>query len=141
MVLPIGEPSHEEVEAAGWALYLLAPGGMLRLLILADRDLLHRARETLGETLEAEGIDESVLYDLLAREHAGLIAALQKHAAENGLGCRVSVRSGEPVPAVLEMAGDEDSLIVSACPPDRRSDAYQRAMAIVRESSNPVLIV
>ncbi len=141
LLLPLAEPTTEEPAAAGWALALLGDRGNLDLLIVADERAAQRAERLLAQTVEAETLEPELLDDLLAHEHAGLIAALQKQAAESGLGCRVLVRAGETVPVVTEFANESDRLIVLSSPQDRRSERYQRVLGILRESRNPVLIV
>ncbi len=141
VLLPILPLDEKDAEAAGWGVRLVSEGGTIRLLLVADTDTLGRMGQLLGEYVDAHALDPDVLADLEARENAGLIAALQKHAAETGLGCKVTARTGDVVPAVIEVANAADRLVVVRCPRDRASAGYQRVQALVRESRNAVLIV
>ncbi len=141
VLLPLGAPSAEDSRSAGWSVWLAGQSGSIRVLIVADAAALQRAGRDPTSAVEIDRLDDKLIDDILAREHAGLIGALQKLASEKGLGCRVSVRGGDPVEVIAEMGNAADGLVVLSRPTDRKSERYQRVLSVVRESANPVLIV
>ncbi len=141
VLLPVTFHDEENVKAAGWALRLVAASGGVRLLIVADAQVLESASHLLGGDVDARELDEGTLRGLENKEHAGLIAALQRHAAHHDLGCHVSFRVGEPVPVVAGVAKERPCVIVTGCPQKRVVTGYQQVLALIRESSRPVLVV
>ncbi|GIW70775.1 MAG: hypothetical protein KatS3mg102_0317 [Planctomycetota bacterium] len=140
-LLPLVFAGPEHASAAGWALRLAPPQSGLRLLLVADTELLGSATHLLGDFVAQQALDDEVLKQLERKEHAGLIAACQKACAARGLGCRVSVRTGELAQVVAELGNAEPRVLVVAAPADPRSTAYQQALALLREAANPVLCV
>lgn len=138
ILLPITPDHIELVEAASWALRLVSERGAVRALAIIDQSSIEAASEVLRDFDE---IDDATLAGLRRPETAGLIGALQRQSAERGIGCRVSVRSGDAVPETIAVAGDEPTIIVVATSSDTASASYQRAHALVRASRFPVLVV
>ena len=84
---------------------------MIFSVAVVDAELLDSA-DALLEDLS--GLDESVLAGLRRPDVAGLIAAVQRNAAERDLGCRVHVRTGEPAAETLAIADAQEGMIVIA---------------------------
>lgn len=141
VLLPLGAPAPEDGQAAGWAVWLAGQSGSIRVLIVADASALQRAGRDPSNAVEIDRLDDGLIDDILAREHAGLIGALQKRAAESGLGCRISVRGGEAVEVISEMGNAMEGVIVLSRSEARKSERYQHVLSVVRESANPVLIL
>ena len=139
LLLPVAPYEATTVQAAGWALKLMSQNGLLRVLAIAET-----ARAQLDQEVQDRNIiemDAEKFAGLYRPELAGLVAALQRRAAETGLGCRLIIRGGEPVQAIAAAANSEDALLVLASSPDPRSVAQMRTAALVRVSRNPVLVV
>ncbi len=141
VLLPLGAPRADDGRVAGWAVWLAGHGGSIRVLIVADAAALQAAGRDPQHAVEIERLDDRLIDDILARDHAGLIGALQKLSSEKGLGCRISVRGGDPVEVITEMTNASSGIVALSKPDDRKSEPYQRVLSVVRESSNPVLIV
>lgn len=139
LLLPIAPYEATTVQAAGWALKLMSQNGLLRVLAIAET-----AQAPLDQEVQERNIiemDTEKFAGLYRPELAGLVAALQRRAAETGLGCRLIVRGGEPVQAIADAANSADALLVLASSPDPRSVAQMRTAALVRVSRNPLLVV
>lgn len=141
ILLPITIHTEENVKAASWGLACVADKGTIRVLAIADAEALKTAQHLLGKYLDAHALEPEVIEELEAKENAGLNAALQKAAAEAGLACKVKVRSGDVAAIVGEVGNDHDCLVVSGCPQNPESAAYQRVQGFIRGSSNPILVV
>ena len=141
VLLPVAIHVEENAKAAGWALELIAAEGHLRMLAVVDAEVLEGAAHLLDKDFDARSVDESTLRALESREHAGLVAALQKRAADEKLACRFGFRVGDPVSVVVHDAGEADTLIVTGCPKERQTTAFERVQALVRASGHPVLVV
>lgn len=131
----------ENGPAAEWALALLKGGEELRVLAVVDRDALHHVEIDPGEELDLADTDPEFLAGVRGPNIAGLIAAVQREAVARSLGCRVSVRTGEVVPAMSDFANHITRIVVAACPRDPAHAAYQRVEGLIRASKNPVLVV
>ena len=139
LLLPVAPYEATAVKAAGWALKLMSQNGLLRVLAIAET-----ARAQLDQQVQERNIIEmeaEKFAGLYRPELAGLVAALQRRAAETGIGCRLINGDGEPVQAIADAANNEDALLVLASSPDPRSLAQMRTAALVRVSRNPVLVV
>jgi hypothetical protein len=136
VVMPV-TPYHPNLPiAAGWAMLLVSDEGVLDLPAVIDPGVLQAA----GLTPETE-LTPDQFAGLTEPAQAGLIGALQRQAAERGVGCRVKLRAGEPADEILKVEGDEGRLYVISTPRAPRATAYQIAQAVVRASADPVLIV
>lgn len=136
-LLPITAYSPAVAQAAGWMLGLVAADGEMRLLARVSAQEAGELGEA-ARDLDILEIDAEKLAGLRRPELAGLVAALQRQAAEAGLGCRLLVRAGEPLDTVEE-ANTEEGLLVLASSPQR--EAQVRTCTLVRGSRNPVLVV
>ena len=131
---------QENPMAAAWALRLIGPGGTIRLVAVVDDDVIEAAADLLGEH-EAAELDRERLAGLGRPTTAGLIAEMQELAMERDLGCRVSVRQGDLVEQVIELAQESQRLIVTGCDHDAGSSSYRNVQAIIRRATDPVLVV
>lgn len=131
----------ENRPAAEWSLALLKGGQELRVLAVVDREALHHVELDPGEELDLADTDPEFLAGVRGPNIAGLIAAVQREAVARSLGCRVSVRTGEIVPAMSDFANHITRIVVAACPRDPAHGAYQRVEGLIRASKNPVLVV
>ncbi|MGC1480824.1 MAG: hypothetical protein WA771_09995 [Chthoniobacterales bacterium] len=141
IVIPLSVVAADDIRAAAWAFRALTPRGRIRLLAVADTERLVRDRHVSTETLEFDTLDESDLSGLDQPEMAGLVAAVQRHAAETDVGCRVSIRVGQSVKATAEFTNDLQCLIVATCPLGSDPSGVQAIHALTRLSKNPILIV
>ncbi len=141
IVLPLSFVAEDDSRAAAWAFRALAPDGRLRLLAVVDTDRLIRERKIEGDPRELENLDEAELAGLDQPETAGFIAAVQRRAAEENVGCRVSIRVGSTVPATARFANLQPCLVVVACPRNETDPTYADVHALIRQSLNPVLVV
>ncbi len=141
IVIPLSLVAADDIRAAAWAFRLLAPGGRIRLLAVVDTGRMIRNQKITEKSLELEDLDASDLAGLDQPEMAGLVAAVQRHAAETDYGCRVSIRVGPSVQAAAEFANDFPCLVVATCLPDPETTGAQDVHALARLSRNPVLVV
>ena len=140
VLLPITVHLQENPVAAAWALRIIGEGGTLRLVSVVGDEVLEAAADLLGEH-DAGELDLDHLAGLDRPETAGLVAELHRQAQRRGLGCRVSVRHGDLVAEVMEIAEEGQRLIVTGCDTDPASSSYRRVQAIVRRAKDPVLVV
>ncbi len=138
VVLPLSFVARDDALAAAWAFRALAPHGRLHLLAVVDP--AHPTPQT-ADALELAEFGESALAGLGQPEMAGLVAAVQRHAAKQNVGCRVSVRVGDAVETVAAFANDLECLLVTTCPCDEGSPSLSQAHALIRQSRNPVLVL
>lgn len=131
----------ENAPAAEWAMALLKGGDELRILAVVDREAVGSMSLDPGEELDLVDADPEFIAGLRGPSIAGLIAAIQRNASEQSLGCRVSVRTGEVVPTMSDFANHITRIVVAACPRDPAHAAYQRVEGLIRASKNPVLVV
>ena len=108
---------------------------------VVDEEILAVAQQFLGGEVDLQALDPNVLAGLTTPKHAGLVAALQRYAAEEGVECSVAVRHGETVAHLVEAISDEDCLVVVGVTEQRTTAIYHRVQALVRELGNPVLVV
>lgn len=141
ILLPLSASRACDVEAARWALLLTPSHGDLRLLVVVDTALLENARHLMEAFVHVDQVDETALAGLDRPETAGLIGALQKAAWERSFGCHVTVRVGDTVPVVAELANEGDHVVIAPCPGRQGQGAFQRVQTLIRESGNPVMIV
>lgn len=141
VLLPLSSDRSCDVEAARWALLLTPAHGDLRLLFVVDKELLESARHLVDAFVHVDQVDETALAGLDRPKTAGLIGALQKAAWEHKFHCHVTVRLGETVPVVAELASEGDHVVIAACPGRPGHPDFQRVQALIRESGNPVMIV
>ncbi len=130
VLLPLTPILKTSVDAAAWALYLAKEGSVRLLAISAERPP------------EEEGDPQKVAAALRRPDEAGLVAAVQKWAAEAAIECRVELRRGEGLEPLAQAANEEDQiLVVPCCPRGPEKAAYQRMQALLRVSRNPLLVV
>ncbi len=141
MLIPITFANRENPRACGLALALAGSSTRIELLAVADRRLLTSASHLLGSYLDVRALDPATLEALEAKEHASLIAALQKTCAEKGLDCRVQVEVGDPVDVVRIESEASPRLTIVAAPEDHREAAFQQVLALLKDARNPVLVV
>lgn len=140
VLLPLSAHVQENPLAAAWALRLIGEGGTIRLVAVVEDDVLEAAADLVGEHAAAE-LDLEHLAQLDRPQTAGLIAELHRQAMQRSLDCRVSVRRGDLVAQVIEMASESQRLIVTGCDADPGSRSYRNVQAIVRRARDPVLVV
>lgn len=141
VIVPLGLLSEKAEKVAAWALELVRANGVIHLIGTVDEELMHALGHLVGASFQAEEVDEAKLAGLEQPEAAGFIGAIQRRAAERGIGCRVTVERGQLVSAVAEFANAQSSLIVVGCGSACAASDYQRTLALIRESENPVLVV
>lgn len=141
IVAPLTLHEVENAAAAAWALALIEEAGALELLEVADTESLDAAKRFLTPAQIAEQMSPQILAGKESQEHASLTAAVQKRATERSLGCRVTVQVGPAVKTIAEVCNAQDQLVITGCPSDHTSSAYQRVLAVIRESRNPLLVV
>ncbi len=140
VLLALSVHVQENPQAAAWALRVIGSGGTIRLVAVVHDDVLEAAADLLGEHDAAE-LDLDRLAGLGRPETAGLIAEIQELAKQRGLGCRVSVRHGDLVDRVIELAEEGQRLIVTGCDNDASSSSYRSVQAIIRRATDPVLVI
>ncbi len=143
LVVPLSFLGEHGSLALSWGLKLLSEAsGKLHLLAIVDTEAIEAVGSVAGDAVDLEEIDERKLAGLVKPDIAGLVAAAQRSAAEANVGCRVSVRTGQPVEQVLAFAREQErSLLVTGCPEDCSATGYLRVQALIRESPDPVLVV
>ncbi len=140
VLLPIVLRSSEQQAAAAWALRAVAPGGSIGIVAVIDEELVRRAAWLEGDA-DFASLSEEELAGLREPKNAGLIAAVQRYASREHLGCSVRVRQGEVVPTLIELAGTGPHIVVVPCPRDPAQVEFHRVQSLVRASSWPVWIV
>lgn len=138
VLLPLMSESRELIDAAGWALRIVHGDGSVRMLAVVDQQSIESAADILRDHDE---VDDRLLSGLQRPAVAGLIAAMHRRAQDLGSGSRVSVRSGEVVAETAALANADEGLVVTTCPRDAASVAFQRVQGLLRASRNPVLVV
>ncbi|HKK29735.1 MAG TPA: hypothetical protein VKA18_04995 [Alphaproteobacteria bacterium] len=141
VVLPLHLCEEHDADAVAWALRLVPEDGIVHLLAIVDDELLAEFSHLVGESFHPEDMSEETLAGLGHPHTAGLVAAAQRQAAEQGIDCRVTIRHGHLIPAIAEFVNEEPRLLVIGCDSTAAAGHYQRAAALVRESANPVLVV
>lgn len=141
VVIPLSFVAHDDARAAAWAFHALAPRGRLHLLAVADPGTIAQTSRMVADALDLKDLDEAALAGLGQPEMSGLVAAVQRRAAEVNAGCRLSVRVGPAAETVATFANELDCLLLTTCPRDPNAPAYSRAHSLIRQSRNPVLIL
>ena len=141
VVVPLTFDVNDDARAAAWAFKLVAPNGRLRLLAVADTEVLAQTNPMVADALDIKDLDEAAFAGLGQPQMGGLIAAVQRRAAAERIGCRVSVRLGSWVEKAIAMAAEIDCLLVASCPGHDCSPGYARIHALVRQSRDPVLVL
>ncbi len=140
LLLALSVHVQENPQAAAWALRIIGDSGTVRIVAVVEDDVLEAAADLIGEH-DAADLDLDHLAGLDRPETAGLIAAMHREAQQRGLGCRVSVRQGDLVSRVIELAEGEQRLIVTGCDTDPGSSSYRSVQALIRRARDPVLVV
>lgn len=140
VLLPLSVHVQENPLAAAWALRLIGEGGTIQLVAVVEDDVLEAATDLVGEHAAAD-LDLEHLARLDRPETAGLIAEMHRQARQRSLDCRVSVRRGDLVSQVIELASEGQRLIVTGCDEDSASSSFRNVLAIVRRARDPVLVV
>lgn len=141
IVIPFTFDVDQDARAAAWAFKIVAPRGRVRLLALADTDVLAQTNPMVADALDIGDLDESTFAGLGQPQMGGLIAAVQRHAAERRVGCRVSVRIGGWVEKTIAFAKEMNCVLVTGCPGNDCSPGYERIHALLRQSRDPVLVL
>ncbi len=133
ILLPLTPSLPANADAAAWAIRLAEEDGTIRLLAIFDRQ---------PEGMPATTTQTGAGTGSANPETAGLIAAVQRRAADRGLGCRVDVQQGEEVETIVTAGNAEELLVIlPCCPRNPAGRTFQRVQAIIRLSRNPVLMV
>jgi hypothetical protein len=132
---------EENASAAGWAFQLISRDGTMHVLVIADTGRLESIEHLLQDVVDIHTLDDQILIALECKDKAGLIGALQRTAVERDLQCTVRTRIGEALHILSEEMQDQTGIAVITRPKQRDSDAYQRVLAVVRNSRHPVLVV
>lgn len=140
LLLALSVHLQENPQAAAWALRIIGDGGTIHIVAVVDDDVLEAAADLIGEH-DAADLDLDHLAGLDRPDTAGLIAAMHREAQQRGVGCRVSVRHGDLVSRVTELAEGEQRLIVTGCDTDPGSSSYRNVQALIRRAKDPVLVV
>lgn len=140
LLLALSVHVQENPQAAAWALRIIGDSGTIRIVAVVEDDVMEAAADLIGKQ-DAADLDLDHLARLDRPETAGLIAAMHRAAQQRGLGCRVSVRQGDLVRQVIDLAEGEQRLIVTGCDMDPGSSSYRNVQALIRRSSDPVLVV
>ncbi|MBA3590580.1 universal stress protein [Methylibium sp.] len=140
VLLPLSVHVQENPLAAAWALRLIGDGGTIRLVAVVEDDVIEAAAELIGEHGAAD-LDLDHLARLDRPEVAGLIAEMHRQAQKRSLGCHVSVRRGDLVAQVIELAEEGQRLIVTGRDTDPGSSSYRNVQALIRRARDPVLVV
>lgn len=141
VVLPLNLMSAQSAEAVAWALKLVPEDGTIHLLAVVDEEVMDAVRHLLGQSFQVGDVDDTTLAGLGRPDMAGFVAVVQSRAAEAGIDCRVTVRQGSLVPTIAEFANAEPCLLVIGCGNECATRDYQCTLALVREATNPVLVV
>ena len=142
LVVPLSLASERNLGAVAWAKFLAQPESAVELLAVADPEVADSMRHTFKSgDQRLEDLDEDRLAGLVRPDIAGIVGAMQRAAEERDFTCRVVVRAGPLVPALLEYANQDAAILLATCTTDCASTGYQRVQALVRGSRNPVLIV
>ena len=141
VLCPLTQHEREDLAEASWALTVLAPGGHLRILGVADEEAIAMAEHLVGQHIELHAFDLNLLAGMNAPKSAGLIAALQRRTQEAHLGCTVTVEAGEFVARVAAHANAEPCLVVLGGLQTGADLMSQRLYALVRALRHPVLVV
>lgn len=140
LLLALSVHVQENPQAAAWALRIIGDGGTIHIVAVVDDDVLEAAADLIGEH-DAADLDLDHLAGLNRPDTAGLIAEMHREAQQRGLGCRVSVRQGDLVSRVIELAEGEQRLIITGCDTDPGSSSYRNVQALIRRAKDPVLVV
>jgi nucleotide-binding universal stress UspA family protein len=141
VLCPLTQHDNDSILTAAWALTILAPGGHLRVMGVADEEAITLAQHLIGQHIDIHNFDLSMLAGINAPRNAGLIAALQRRSQEANLGCTVTVQAGEFVVRVAEYANAQPCLVALGGLQTRTDVMSQRLQALVRELRHPVLVV
>ncbi len=129
-LLPLTPVLETSALAASWALYLGRQGDVQLFAI------------TPAPPQGNEDAPQKVAAALRRPDVAGLVAAVQRRAAEEDTECRVELRLGEGLELLAEAVNEQDQVVVvPCCPRDPEKAAYQRVQALLRVSRNPLLVV
>ncbi|HMP01992.1 MAG TPA: hypothetical protein PKD86_08585 [Gemmatales bacterium] len=141
LLIPLHVPDEGATRAASWALKLLARGGRLDLLAVADLDVIGEAQKLLGKAIATEATETEALGLAAIKEFGNLIGPVQKRGESLGLTVHVESRVGRGSQVVLESANASPRLLVTSAPKDHTAPAFHRAMDLVLGSRGPVLVV
>ena len=111
------------------------------MLAAVDEEMLDAVRHLVGQSFRAADIDEATLAGLRTPDIASVIAAVARRAAELDIDSRVTVRHGPLIPTLADFANNEPCLLIVGCGAECGASSYQRALALIRESANPILVV
>ncbi|MGB3225183.1 MAG: universal stress protein [Desulforhopalus sp.] len=140
VLLPLSMHVQENPNAAAWALRIIGPSGTVQMVAVVDDEVLDAAADIVGEH-EAAELDLDRLAGLDRPVTAGLIAQMHRHCQQRSLGCGVSVRRGDLVAQVIELAKEGQRLIVTGCDTDPTSRSFRNVQAIIRCARDPVLVI
>ncbi len=129
-LLPLTPILQSSSAAAAWALFL-AQDGEVELLAISPE-----------EPDAEESAPQKVIASLRSPEEAGLVAAIQRRAAETNIDCRVDVQRNEGLDPLAAAANRQDQVVVIPCSPRQHGQAaYLRMLALLRVSRNPLLVI
>lgn len=129
-LLPLTPILETSALAASWAL-CLARQGSVQLFAISP-----------ALAGDEENVPQKVAASLQRPEEAGLVAAVQRRAAEEDTECRVELRFGEGLEPLAETVNQRDQIVVvPCCPREPEKITYQRMQALLRFSRNPLLVV
>jgi hypothetical protein len=140
LVLPAARTAAENAAAASWAFQLVEEGGTLDVLLIAETANLEAVAHLLAD-VDIGNLDEETLLALENKEQAGLIAAIQRRAAHTDIRCKVHTHTGEVLGAVNTFTAGHACIAVLGRPERRDSEDFQKIVALIRASMNPVLVI
>lgn len=141
VLCPLTQHDNDHIAMAAWALTVLASGGHLQVMGVADEEAITLAENLLGQPIDIHSFNLNVLAGLNTPKNAGLIAALQRRTRGAKLGCTVTVQAGEFVDRVAESANAQPCLVALGGLQARTDTMSQRLQALVRALRHPVLVV
>lgn len=141
VIVPLSPENPRSDAALSWASRILAHGGQLTIVEIADADLRAEASH-LRDPSEPAGLTASERVNrVLTRHFAGSIAAIQRRSLEVGFQIQVLSSPGRFVDSTLAQLRDAPGLVIVAGSADRRSDSYHHEADLILDSRYPVLIV
>lgn len=141
LVLPVITADEFAARSAGWALRILAAGGRLRILAIADQEVIEEVHKLLGRAVDEAVLTPESLRQAVSVQDASLIAAVQKGGQSQRSSVHTEVKVGRAHQVVLEAANATPQLIVVGSAKDHTAPSFHRARDLILGAKGPVLIV
>jgi len=126
--------------AAAWASGLIAPGGVLQLVLILEREMHQNIQALLQSLAPDMDVSPDALSHALAKNYMRLHRSLQKAAAEHGFEYKLKLQlEGEAGSLAID---DESPRSLIALALERTDHASEGGvLSRIRQSPNPVLVV